>query len=965
MDFYISSLAARIPCTRLHRQIQDPRGRAVVSFAISSDGRLAAMATYPREHRSVESSVNVLFKDGKAVRGSNYHKAVQRQRRLTEKSNELEFNVEQYINHTLQMDSLGNVVREIGLSTPSLRHIIKDNHPEPAPLMHPIVPCAVIIYDTMYFNPIEEFIYGYKMNQSTQLNMQKNAVDSSYPTSNQAPQMGNTINVSSKCFFKPNLLEFACDDTLLVLTSGASGAKVYSMDTEYVELLGHYKPQLRDDVILESFKVLKCELVLEHLAEVDVANLPDAFTSCKATCQACKEIVMADADTYGNDALPYTVVFQCIISVSLHPPLFVVYHSKWPSGDVSMVAVRPLFSITYPPASSNDHLTTMFKARLTMTKEFMTLNRAQTYWFLEPYVHDHVEYLIQSDKPVKCGYTKTLLATEVKSKDYLEFHALVAVYAPDHKLYILDPTGKVLGNIGVPESEEGYFNIDVTRDGNMIAMIGSESIVIYNLFLSRAETGEMAAHLEQHTRFPHVIGVGRREEIITACFGGGLGNRWMYVSVARGSVDAVLYIVDIAQSKGKDPIKRTLNMNSVLFPCVTSMIAMDSCVIVMPRHQRYLIQLTQEHMDNSDDTYSRQFCHFPILATNKEALTLNGTIMQSIEPAPEKFDLLLLERERQIGSAKKLNYRLNVARWLDALYQYNALCMYKGRSMALGMDPHDFLLPPLRRARQQYPFAYDAKQFYDPLIGVEFIGSPALMRAQCYEWVREAIARSGFVNPMYPLDVIYDYKLQMLDYVYAKICISQYDNPSELIFPMRTNDFLRLQLVNFLKISQRLDIQCDGQGLIPYDKTMIYKKIREVIPLVIKEGVGRPLHQSRASVEREAFTIMREQLLPELMDIPTQKVKKIIRDRLYRLRKKLAQLERFKVNHDVSDEKQMDFTLDEIARSDCRLPAFREDVPQRELSMSEFAMRLRMKVLSSFYKSQKENGPDYDELYSS
>lgn len=964
MDFYISSLAARIPCTRLHRQVQDPRGRSVVAFAVSIDGRLAAMATYPREHAAVERSVNVLFKDGKAMRTSNYHKAVQRQRRLAEQHNELEYNVEQYINQTLNVDALGGVIREVALSTPSLRTIIKDNNAKPTPDLLPLVPCAIIIYDTMYFNPVEEFIYGYKFNDGASMNM--NVMNSStaiMSTGNTTMHLDMASTMSHKCQFRPNRVEFFCDDSLLALTSHEHGAKIFSMDTEYVELLCHYRPQLRNSVILEAFKVMKCEIVLDDLQGM-CTELPAAFDNTCSSCQACKHAVMKDVETCKDDALPYTVVLDCVVYVTSHPPLLMTLHSKWPSGDVCVAAVRSIYSMPEPIPVAHDYLISKFKARVTNTPEFMALDRIHTYWYLEPYRHDHLEYLIQSDTPVKCNYSKTLLASEVKSKDYLEYRSLVAVWAPNSNLYVFNTAGSLLGQTSVPESEEGYFSIDVNRDGSMIAIIGTECIIVYRLFLSRGEGETFKVDFEEHTRFPQVIGVGRREEILSACFGRDLGNRWMYVSVARGSVDAVLYILDMAPSKGKDPVKRTLNMNSVIFPCVTDMVALDNSILVMPRHHRFLIQLIQEHLDISDDTHSRQFCHFPVLATNKEALTVNGPISDGFVCNSNKFDILIFERERQIALANRTSNRLNVGRWLDALYQYNALCMYKGRGVALGMDPHDYLLPPLRRTRQQFPFGYDAKQFYDPLVGVEFTGSPALMRAQCYEWVRDAISRSGYINPMYPMEVIYDEKLHMLDYVYAKICISQWDNPSEILFSMRTNDFLRLQLCNFLKISQRLDINCDAQGLIPYEKTMIYKKVSDMIPSFVCQVSPRTARQSRVSLERDAFQLIRQQLMPELMDIPSHKVKKIIRDRVYRLRKKLVQLERYKAEHDIPDYRA-DFTVDEVVRSDCRLPAFRDSIEFRELSLCEYAMRLRMKVLSSFYKAQKDVGPDYDEFDSS
>ncbi|GBE60650.1 l-threonine synthase, putative [Babesia ovata] len=964
MDFYISSLAARIPCTRLHRQVQDPRGRPVAAFAISSDGRLAAMATYPRDYRSVERSVNVLFKDGKALRTSNYHKAVQRQRRLAEQHNELEYNVEQYIRHSLEVDSIGNLVEEVAMSTPSLRAIIKDNNAEPGPEPRPVVPCAVVIYDTMYFNPVEEFIYGYKLNDAVYMNSPDAttpAMGVVEPSPHLSPNIANAF--TGRCFFRPSKMSFVCNDSVLVLSSPEDGAKLFSMDTEYVELLCHFRPQLRDDVNMESLKVLSVNVVMDDL-ETQSSELPPVFTSPYVFCHACQHSVLKDVEECKDDALPYTIVIECILSLSSHPPLRMVLHSRWPRGDVTVSYVSQMYPYVDQLSAPVDHVVSVFRARLTDTEEFDVLNRVHTYWAMEPYMHDKTEFLIQSDKPIVSGYTKTLLASRVNNRDYLEEYQFIAMYTPDSQLYVMDPDCNVLGQTEVHNAEEGFFTIDVDRTGSMLALIGAESIFVYRLHVSRDEDGVLAVAFQLQMKFPHVVGVGRREEILSACLGRDLGNRWMYVSVARGSVDAVMYIVDVTPSKGKDPIKRTLNMNSVIFPCITDMVALENSILVMPRHQRFLVQLTQEHQDSTDDTYSRQFCHFPLLATNKEALMLNSTVENCPQPVREKFDILLMERDRQISTTMKTSDRLNIGRWLDALYQYNALCMYKGRGVIDGMDPHDYLLPPLRRARQQFPFGYDAKQFYDPLLGIEFTGSPALMRAQCYEWARDVITRSGFINPLYRMEVIYDEKLQMLDYVCAKICISQWDNPADILFSMRSNDFLRLQLCNFLKISQRLELPCDAQGMIPCEKTMIFKKVSDVMPQMIMDGVQIPVRQSRASLEREAFELIRQQLAPELMSIQSGKLKKIIRDRLYRLRKKLSILERYKQEHDLIDARP-DLQLDEIARNDCRLPVFREPVDQREVLLSEFAMRVRIKVLTTFYKAHKDGGPDLDEFDSS
>ncbi|CDR94177.1 hypothetical protein, conserved [Babesia bigemina] len=964
MDFYISSLAARIPCTRLHRQVQDPRGRPVAAFAISRDGRLAAMATYPREYRSVERSVNVLFKDGKALRTSNYHKAVQRQRRLTEQHHELEYNVEQYIRHSLQMDTFGSLVEEVAMSTPSLSAIIRDNNPEPAPEPRPIVPCAVVIYDTMYFNPVEEFVYGYKLNDAVYMKNSATNTPSAgvvEPSAHLPPHIASAI--SSKCLFRPTKMSFVCNDSVLVISSPDDGAKLFSMDTEYVELLCHFRPQLRDDVNMESLKILTVNVVMADLTD-HCSELPSVFVSPYVFCHACQQAVLKDVEACQGDAVPYTVVIECVLSLSSHPPLRMVLHSRWPSGDVAVHSVHQMYPYVEQLSAPVDYVVSVFRARLTDTEEFDIMNRVHTYWAMEPYMHDKTEFLIHSDKPIACGYTKTLLASKVNSRDYLEDYQLIAMYTPDSQLYVMDTECNVLGQTEVHNAEEGFFTIDVDRTGSMIALIGTESIFVYRLHVSRDEDGAMSVAFQLQMKFPHVVGVGRREEILSACLGRDLGNRWMYVSVARGSVDAVMYVVDVTPSKGKDPIKRTLNMNSVIFPCITDMVALEGSILLMPRHQRFLVQLTQEHLDSTDDTYSRQFCHFPLLSTNKEALMLNSAVENCPQPAREKFEILLLERERQISSTMRTSNRLSIGRWLDALYQYNALCMYKGRGVVEGMDPHDYLLPPLRRTRQQFPFGYDAKQFYDPLLGIEFTGSPALMRAQCYEWARDVITRSGFINPLYPMEVVYDDKLQMLDYVCAKICISQWDNPADILFSMRSNDFLRLQLCNFLKISQRLELPCDAQGMIPCEKTMIFKKVSEVMPQMLVDGVQIPVRQSRASLEREAFEFIRQQLVPELVSIPANKLKKIIRDRLYRLRKKLTVLERYKQEHDLLDVRP-DFTLDEIARNDCRLPTFRDSVDTREVLLSEFAMRVRIKVLTTFYKAHKDGGPDLDEFDSS
>ncbi|GIX63169.1 MYB-related transcription factor [Babesia caballi] len=961
MDFYISSLAARIPCTRLHRQVQDPRGRSIAAFAVSSDGRLAAMATYPRNHRSVERSVNVLFKDGKALRTSNYHKAVQRQRRLTEQHNELEYNVEQFVRRSLQMDGLGGLVEEVAMSTPSLTNIIKHNNPDPAPEPHPIVPCAVVIYDTMYFNPVEEFIYGFKLND---------ALYPSVPTSDSpdAPIPGTAAPVPNlptgalahKCMFHPNRISFACDDTLLVLSSVEDGAKVFSMDTEYVELLCHFRPQLRKDLNMEGFKVLDCSVVLADLT-AQYAEFPPVIVTSNATCPACQNSVLKDIEVCRNDTLPYTVVFECIMCLTSHPPLRMVVHSHWPSGEVRVASVHQMYPVLDQIANPMEYVVAAFRSRITGTAEFGTLEHLHTYWTLEPYMHDKTQFLIDSDTPVDRGYTKTMLNAEVGSRAYLEHCQLVALYTPDSHLYILDCDCIVLGHIEVGDSEEGYFAIDVNRSGSTIALIGAESVLVYHLSISRVEGGGMVASLELQMKFPPVVGVGRRQEILSACLGRDLSNRWLYVSVARGSVDAVLYVVDVTPSKGKDPVKRTLNMNSVIFPCVTEMVPLETSILAMPRHQRFLVQLTQEHMDSTDDTYSRQFCHFPVLATNKEAVMLNCPVGEGHARAPDKFEILVYEREQQVALAQRTSSRLNVGRWLDALYQYNALCMYKGRSVVAGMDPHDYLLPPLRRVRPQFPFGYDAKQFYDPLLGIEFTGSPALMRAQCYEWTRDAISRTGFVNPMYPMELLYDEKLQVLDYVCAKVCISQWENPAEIVFSLRSNDFLRLQLCNFLRIAQRLDLPCDSQGMIPCDKTMIYKKVSEAIPHLLAEEPSVSLRRSRASLEREAFEMMRQQLMPELMTIPPQKLKKIVRDRLYRLRKKATMLERYKHEHNLVNLRP-DFTLEEVSRSDCRLPVFRDQIDAHDVLLRAFAMRVRMKVLTTFYKAHKEGGPDLEEF---
>ncbi|GFE54833.1 hypothetical protein BaOVIS_022370 [Babesia ovis] len=957
MDFYISSLAARIPCTRLHRQVQDPRGRLIAAFAVSDDGRLAAMATYPRDHLTVERSVNVLFKDGKAVRTSNYHKAVQRQRRLTEQHNELEFNVEQYIRQSLQLDNLGGLIEEVALSTPSLSNIIKNNAPEPSPEPRPVVPCAVVIYDTMYFNPVEEFIYGYRLNDALPY-----VSDGSSSSTSASAGISPNIKalIANKCLFRPNRVNFAHGDSLLVISSIDDGAKIFSMDTEYVELLCHFRPHLRSDVRLDRFVVLGCEVVLDDL-EKPIVELPSIFTSPNMTCSACQNLVLKDLEACTNDALPYTVVIDCIMSVSGNPPLKMVVHSHWPSGEVNIASINQVCPAVEPLSPLMDFVVAPFHARINDTAEYAVLERLQNYWALEPYMHDEMKYLFQSDTPVECNYSNTLLNTKVQSLDHLEQCTLVAMYTPDSRLFVLDDSGTILGETSVPESEEALFAIDSNRNGSMIALIGSASVFLYRLRLSRDPEGVLSASLELHMQFPPVIGVGRREEILSACLGRDIGSRWLYVSVARGTVDAVMYIVDVMPAKGRDPVKRVLNMNSVVFPCVTDMLALESCLLVMPRHHRYLVQLTQEHLDNTDDTYSRQFCHFPVLATNKEALMLNGPVAPQNKGASDNFALLDYERDREISLANRTNPRLNVARWLDALYQYNALCMYKGRNIMAGVDPHDYLLPPLRRVQQQFPFAYDTKKFYDALMGVEFTGSPALMRAQCYEWVREALTRTGFVNPMYPLEVIYDDKLKMLDYVCAKICISQWENPSEIVFSLRTNDFLLLQLCNFLRISQRLEIACDSQGMIPCEKTMIYKKVSDLIPRMMGEGVHMPLRQTRTSLEREAFELMRQQLVPELLSIPPHKLKKIIRDRLYRLRKKISMLERYKQDHDIVDHSH-EFTLDEVTRNDCRLPTFRESVEAHEVLLSEFAMRVRMKVLTTFYKANKEGGPDLEEF---
>ncbi|ORM41715.1 uncharacterized protein BXIN_2743 [Babesia sp. Xinjiang] len=961
MDFYISSLAARIPCTRLHRQVQDPRGRSIAAFAVSSDGKLAAMATYPRPHRSVERSLNVLFKDGKALRTSNYHKAVQRQRRLTEQHNELEYNVEQYMRHTLQIDSLGGLVEEVAMSTPSLSEIIKHNNPEPPPPPRPIVPCAVVLFDTMYFNPVEEFIYGYKINDAIYLNSSSTnpAMAGITGAASTLPMnIGNVI--SNKCLFRPTRMSFAYGDTLLVLSSVEDGVKIFSMDTEYIELLCHFRPHLRHDVHLDKLVVLGSRVVLADVPDRRT-ELPLIFTSNTVTCPSCKHAVLKDVESCLNEALPYTIVIDCILCLSAQPPMRMVLHSHWPSGEVYISSVHQLYPYMEQITPHVHYLVNTFQARITDNAEFALLERIQTYWALEPYMHDKMKYLFQSDTPVECDYSKTLLNTKVNEKDYLDQCTLIAMYTPDFHLYIMDTSYAILGQATITESDEGHYKIDVNRSGSIVALIGSASVTLYRLRLSRSPEGALAATLELHMQFPSVIGVGRREEVLSACLGRDIGSRWLYVSVARGSVDAVLYVVDIVPIKGRDPVKRILNMNSVVFPCVTDMVALENSLLVMPRHQRYLVQLTQEHLDNTDDSYSRQFCHFPVLATNKEALMLNGPVKKRQDQGDKNFDLLVFEREREIGIANKTNCRLNVSRWLDALYQYNALCMYKGRNVMVGIDPHDYLLPPLRRVRPQFPFAYDTKKFYDALIGIEFTGSPALMRAQCYEWVRDAVMRTGFVNPMYPLEIIYNDKLQMLDYVCAKICISQWDNPSEIIFSLRTNDFLHLQLCNFLRISQRLELPCDAQGMIPCEKTMMYKKVSEVMPQMMGEGVQMPIRQSRASLEREAFELMRQQLVPELLRIPANKLKKIIRDRLYRLRKKITMLERYKQDHNLVDVKP-EFTLDEITRNDCRLPTFRDSVEPHEVLLSEFAMRVRMKVLTTFYKAHKEGGPDLEEF---
>eukprot|EP00371_Babesia_bovis_P001416 XP_001610063.1 hypothetical protein [Babesia bovis T2Bo] len=812
----------------------------------------------------------------------------------------------------------------------------------------------------MYFNPVEEFIYGYRLNGAY---IRKYIQDVDISIGKFKPDILPPLvrkSIAHKCIFKPNRINFACSDTLLVMSSIEDGAKVFSFNTDYVELICHFRPILRNDIRMDRFHVLSCHIALADLQR-SKNNMPSIFVSDEVTCQYCKAMVTKDVELCEDEIMPYTVVLDCIMSLSGQPPVRAVVHSHWPSGETYIHNACHLCAPVDPWGVQQDYIIMPIQSRITGTTEYNVVEQLQNYWSLEPYMHDETRFLFQAEKPVDCNHGDSLLDTPVESLDHLEQITLIAVYTPNGRIGIFDDDCNLIAHTFLPIHEEYCNAMDVNRNGTMLCLIGGTSVYVFRLRVSRETNGELTGSIEFHMQFPPVVGVGRREEVVSACFGKDTGSRWLYASVVRGTLEAVMYVVDVMPIKGRDPVKRVLNMNSSVFPCITQMVSLESSLLVMPRHQRYLIQLTQEHLDNTDDTFSRQFCHFPVLDTNKEVLMLNGPVPEMEKRPPPRYDILLLERDREIQLTNRISNRLNIARWLDALYQYNALCMYKGRDAVVSVDVHEGLLPSLRRVPQQYPFGYDTKRFYNSLLGLEFTGSPSLMRAQCYEWVREALSRTGFANPMYALDIVYDDKLPMVDYICAKVCIAQWENPADVVFSLRTNDFLYLQLCNFARIAQRMDLQTESQGVVTPEKTMLYKKISEIIPRLMGEEPELPMPQSRAALERDAFELMRQQLVPELMSIPEHKLKKIIRDRLYRLRKKLSMVERYKREHELNDVRP-EFSLEEIMRNDCRLPIFRESAEAHDILLCEFAMRVRMKVLSAFYKAQKEGAPDLEDI---
>ncbi|AFZ79398.1 hypothetical protein BEWA_022460 [Theileria equi strain WA] len=995
MDFYVNSFASRIPCTRLHRQIQDPRGRNIVTCASSNDGKLLAVVTAPKSPSAIEGSINSLLLGDKLEKASNYFKSVLKQQRIASEVDAEELSIEKYIRDDLNSDSLGSLVDKIACNTSCLEHIIKGGAEQKTKFPE-IVPCSIILYDTFYFNPVDEFIYGYKLSTNS------------------------TSSNTTHCTFSVESIEFSLDDEFLIITSLDDGAKVYSLEGNFVELVCHFKPSILSKYPLSCFRLMTCEIDFDsptegrvedvsYLEKIDL-DIASSLSTESCECVNCKEKLTSLNSEITQECVPYVWKLICTCLFSFSQPFIIQIHSCWPSGSVYVKSIKPLIPLDYISnlnGLDSCIMVNYFKKKILDVHETLVYN-SHLNWALEPYLCESTQYLLTGNQPFDDK------PQEIKFVKSLGEKLLFAVYIPNFGLLILDENGKEQASATVKEPKSGYQSLKVTH-GKFILLIGSESVICFRIVLddgtlrfeetmsseddvssteeemsidmytSQIAPPQSKIVLEEILRLPLVAGVGRREEYIDACFGADQSERWLYVSLVCGTSEALLYVVDTT-GDSKNVIKKVLNMNSALFPAAIMIEPLNGSILLLPRHNRYIIQMTQEHIDNWDEIFVRGFCHFPALSTNKEMIQLNmpmGDVNSKARPKKRTDITYILDRSlRNQGPSG----RLDMAKWLDRHYYMHAYRNSYGSA--------------LRRKKPQLPHGYDPAIFYDVFREISLEDSPAKIRAQIYSYVKStlldgslnayAIERDKTNDPAYAkmeedreithpdrIELMeglkgHFYRLRNMDYLLARICLSRMGNPAKEVLNLSTNEFLLLQLCGLPQIRRRLGpneciqrfeyvrmkpTRVPQRPTVSGQKTEVGAKQQ-----ALKPSVPKPAHPKPVSLQpkttpvypKPTYTQQKTTLIQdeELHKLEPHKIRKIIRDRIYRLRQKLGKIEVYKAKNKISSEYKVKIDH-EPTMDDCKIPALHSFKDFNKILRIESNIKAKIKALREFILSTK------------